>query len=209
MPKRIIIIDNHPLIIEGVKLLLANSEDFEVVKSVGSWDKLWKALNEKYDILILDLNIRGKNSIKHIERIKHTQPNLKIVIFSSYNKPSLVRKAFEQNVNGYLLKDTEKEELLNAFYTVLDGKIFIGSRVAIPKKGIPTQGEFDDVFVKKATLSKREVEIMQLITKGLENQAIAEKLFISIHTVQSHRKSIFKKMEVHSLTELIKLIHNI
>jgi DNA-binding NarL/FixJ family response regulator len=120
-----------------------------------------------------------------------------------------VRGAFEQNVDGYLLKDTEKEELLNAFYSVLDGKTFIGSRVVIPKKGIPTQGEFDDIFVKKATLSKREVEIMQLITKGLENQAIAEKLFISIHTVQSHRKSIFKKMNVHSVIELVKLIHNI
>jgi DNA-binding NarL/FixJ family response regulator len=209
MPKRIIIIDDHPLIIEGVKLLLANSEDFEVVKSVGSWDKLWTALDENYDILILDLNIRGENSIKHIERIKHTQPNLKILVFSSYNKPSLVRKAFEQNVDGYLLKDTEKSELLNAFYTVLDGKIFIGSRVAIPKKGIPVRSEFDDVFVKKSTLSKRELEVMELIIKGFENQAIAAKLCVSIHTVQSHRKSLFKKMEVHSATELIKLIHNI
>jgi DNA-binding NarL/FixJ family response regulator len=170
---------------------------------------LGQTLNEKYDILILDLNIRGENAIKYIERIKHTQPNLKIVIFSSYNKSSLVRGAFEQNVDGYLLKDTEKEELLNAFYSVLDGKVFIGSRVVIPKEGISTQSEFGDVFVKKAILSKREVEIMQLITKGLENQVIAEKLFISIHTVQSHRKSIFKKMNVHSVIELVKLIHNI
>ena len=209
MPKKIIIIDDHPLIMEGVKLLLANNENFKIVETISSWEKAWITLKTQFDILILDLNIRGENSIKHIERIKHLQPNLKIIIFSSYNKPSFVRKAFEQKVDGYLLKDTEKEELLNAFHTVLDGNIFIGSRVAIPKKGIPKRNEFDDIFIKKATLSKREKEIMALIIEGLENQEIAEKLFISIHTVQSHRKNIFKKMNVHSVTELIKLIHNI
>ena len=204
MPKKIIIIDDHPLIMEGVKLLLANNENFKIVETISSWEKAWITLKTQFDILILDLNIRGENSIKHIERIKHLQPNLKIIIFSSF-----VRKAFEQKVDGYLLKDTEKEELLNAFHTVLDGNIFIGSRVAIPKKGIPKRNEFDDIFIKKATLSKREKEIMALIIEGLENQEIAEKLFISIHTVQSHRKNIFKKMNVHSVTELIKLIHNI
>jgi DNA-binding NarL/FixJ family response regulator len=209
MTKSIIIIDDHPLIIEGVKLLLADSEDFEIAKAVENWEKLWVALNEKYDILILDLNIRGQNSIQHIKKIKAYQPNLKILIFSSYNTPSLVRKAFEQDVDGYLLKDTQKEELLNAFDTILKGRKFIGERVAIPKKGIPTQSEFDDVFIKKARLSKREKEIMQLIIDGFDSQAIADKLFISLYTVQSHRKSIFKKMEVHSVAELIKLIHNI
>lgn len=209
MPKNIIIMDDHPLIIEGVKLLLSDSENFKIIKSVATWTELWSALTQTFDILILDLNIRGVNSIQYIERIKQCQPNLKILVFSSYNTPSLVRKAFEQSVDGYLLKDTEKEELINAFYTILDDERFIGERVAIPKKGIPRKSDFNDTFAKKATLTKREKEIMQLIVDGFESQMIAEKLFISLHTVQSHRKNIFKKMDVHSVTELIKLLHNI
>ncbi len=209
MKYRIIIIDDHPLIIEGVKQLFADSEVFEITEAVKDWKELWEALIIPFDILILDLNIKGENSIKYIKEIKKRQPNLKILVFSSYNKPSLVRKVFEQKVDGYLLKDTEKEELSNAFYTILGGKKFIGSRVAIPKNRIVRENEFDDVFIKKAILSKREKEIMQLIVDGLENQAIAEKLFISLHTVQTHRKHIFKKMDVHSVTELIKLVYNI
>lgn len=209
MAKEIIIMDDHPLIIEGVKLLLSDSEDFKITKSVATWVELWAALTKPFDILILDLNIRGVNSIQYIEQIKQCQPNLKILIFSSYNTPSLVRKSFEKNVDGYLLKDTEKEELLNAFYTILDGKKFIGERVAIPKKRLSKKSDFDDMFVKKSRLSKREKEIMQLIIDGFDSQAIAEKLFISLHTVQSHRKNIFKKMDVHSVVELVKLVNNV
>jgi DNA-binding NarL/FixJ family response regulator len=209
MPKNIIIMDDHPLIIEGVKLLLSDSEDFKITKTVATWTELWSALTQSFDILILDLNIRGVNSIQYIERIKQCQPNLKILVFSSYNTPSLVRRAFEQNVDGYLLKDTEKEELFNAFYTILNDEKFIGERVAIPKKRLLKKSDFNDFFIKKATLTKREKEIMQLIIDGFESQMIAEKLFISLHTVQSHRKNIFKKMDVHSVTELVKLAHNV
>ncbi len=210
IPKKILIVDDHPLIADGIKRLIERNTDFEVRNVIYSCESLWKELTENIDILILDLNVKGKNSIQIIDDIKSLQPNLKILIFSSYNKPSLVRKAFEKGVDGYVLKDTDEEELIKALHEILEDKQFVGSRVAVPKKGIPKKSNgFNDIFSKQASLSKREKEVMGLIVDGLDNQAISERLFISKHTVQSHRKNIFKKMEVHSVAELIKLLHNL
>ena len=208
--KKILIVDDHPLIADGIKMLIERNTDFEVLNIIYSWESLWKELTETIDILILDLNIKGKNSTQIIDDIKSLQPNLKILIFSSYNKPSLVRKTFEKGVDGYVLKDTDEKELIRALYEILENKQFVGSRVAVPKKDISKKSNgFNDIFSKQASLSKREKEVMSLIVDGLNNQAISERLFISKYTVQSHRKTIFKKMEVHSVAELIKLIYNL
>lgn len=210
MVKKILIVDDHPLISQGIKQLLEKYTDFHIVDTLSSWDDLWAQLKISVDILILDLNIRGKNSISIIDEIKSMQPNLKILIFSSYNKPSLVRKTFEKGVHGYVLKDADEAELVTALHKILAGEQFIGSKVAIPKNGtIEKTNDFEDTFSKKMKLSKREKEVMSLVVDGLNNQEIAAKLFISKHTVQTHRKNIFKKMKVHSVTELIKLVHHL
>ncbi|MFK7949618.1 MAG: LuxR C-terminal-related transcriptional regulator [Saprospiraceae bacterium] len=210
MTKNILIVDDHPLIANGIKRLIEQNTAFEVVGIIYSQDDLWARLTRDIDILILDLNVKGKNSIEIISKIKSIQRTIKIVIFSSYNKPSLVRKAFKKGVDAYILKDSDENELTNALYQVLNEKQFIGLRVAIPKTGIPKKSkDFEDVFIKKSSLSKREIEVMNLVIEGFDNQKIAKKLFISKHTVQSHRKNIFKKMDVHSVAELIKLLHNL
>lgn len=210
MTKNILIVDDHPLIANGIKRLIEQNTAFEVVGIIYSQDDLWARLTSDIDILILDLNVKGKNSIEIISKIKSIQRIIKIVIFSSYNKPSLVRKAFKKGVDAYILKDSDENELTKALYQVLDERQFVGSRVAIPKAGIPEKSkEFEDIFIKKSSLSKREIEVMNLVIEGFDNQKIAEKLFISKHTVQSHRKNIFKKMDVHSVAELIKLLHNL
>lgn len=208
MSLRILIIDDHPLILDGLKQLIAQNGNFEVVDTILSWSDLLTALNESYDILILDLNIQGRSSLKRISEITSKQPSLKILIYTSYNEVSLVRKAFEHDVKGYILKDTSQEELIEALKTIVSGKTYIGKKVAIPKRGLEhleIADDFQDDFIKKASLTKREQEIMHAIIEGLENQAIADKLFISIHTVQTHRKRIFKKLGVHKAAELVKL----
>ncbi len=211
MTKKILVVDDHPLIAQGIKMLIESRDVFKVTGIIHSLDNLWSQLKNSIDILVLDLNLKGKNSIELIGDIKSLHPNLKILIFSSYNKPSLVRRAFAQGADGYVLKDTEEDELLKALYTIIENKQYIGTRVAIPKKGVlPEQNSIlEDGFSKLEKLTKREREVMNLIVEGFDNQTIVEKLFISKHTVQSHRKNIFKKLGVHSAMELIKLIHNL
>jgi DNA-binding NarL/FixJ family response regulator len=210
MKTKILIVDDHPLIAKGIKKLLDAQTKFRVVGIINNLDGLRDDLLQSCDLLILDLNVNGKNSIKVIDEIKSINPNLKILIYSSYNKPSLVRKALKKGIDGYVLKDTDEEEFIHSLNVILLGEQFIGSTVAFRKDKISKKlDEFEDVFAKKGKLSKREQEVMQLIVDGFDNQMIAEKLFISKHTVQSHRKSIFNKMEVHSAAELIKLLHGI
>lgn len=120
----------------------------------------------------------------------------------------MVRKALDKNVAGYLLKDTSQEELLLALETILQGQQYLGKEVAVKIKTYPKKiaEEFEDDFMKHAQLTNREKEIMWAIVDGADSQSIAQRLFISLHTVQSHRKNLFKKLSVHSAAELIKKV---
>ena len=210
MAAKILIVDDHPLIAEGIKTLIEPSPEFEVVNIVHSLNDLWSELKKDIDLLILDLNVNGQSSSDIIEEIKSQNPMLKILIFSSYNKPSLVRKVLKKGVNGYILKDASKDELLEALRALLNNEQYIGSRVARSKRIIVKDAEeFDDSFSKKIVLSKREREVALLIAEGLDSQAVADRLFISKNTVQTHRKKIFKKMNVRSVVELVKVLHNL
>lgn len=210
MAAKILIVDDHPLIAEGIKTLIEPSPEFEVVNIVHSLNDLWIELKKDIDLLILDLNVNGQSSSDIIEEIKSQNPMLKILIFSSYNKPSLVRKVLKKGVNGYILKNASKGELFEALTALLNDEQYIGSMVARSKRIIVKDAEeFDDSFSKKIVLSKREREVALLIAEGLDSQAVADRLFISKNTVQSHRKKIFKKMNVRSVVELVKVLHNL
>ena len=207
----IIILDDHLIVIEGIKRLLQTHPEYEIVKEVTSIEELYSSLDEVIDILFLDINVKGTNSIKQIPHIKAIKPDLKILIFSSYDSPSVVKKAFEQPIHGYLLKDTDETELIEALETVIEGKIYIGKNIPTSQGSIaisePTF-EFDDSFLKWDKLTNREKEVADLMAKGMNSQSIAEQLFISSHTVKVHRKNIFKKLEIHSVVELINLIYS-
>lgn len=209
MGVKIIIADDHPIMASALAQQLEGTPEYEVIQLAHSFDELMVSLKENPDILILDINLNGINAIERMSQIKAFQPGLKVLIFSSYNTPSLVKKAINQGVDGYILKDTDGIGLFEALKTVVRGELFIGKGVAMEKNKFNSAGLLEDSFIKKAQLSQRELEVMSLIIKGKDSKSIAEALFISKHTVQSHRKNLFKKLGVHSAKELIKLIHDI
>lgn len=204
MIKSIIIIDDHPLIIEGIKIILTKSDCFQIVAAVHTWENLQLKLSQSFDILILDLNVNGQNLLNEIEYIRRFQPNIKILIFTSYNSPTMVKKAFDLKVDGFLLKDAAHDELVQALETITNNKIYIGKSVAKLKQYEPKK-VISDQFLEKENLSKRELEIAQLLAQGFDNETIAKQLFISSHTVHTHRKRIFKKLDIHSIIELMKI----
>jgi DNA-binding NarL/FixJ family response regulator len=158
---------------------------------------------------LLDLNIKGVNSLEWLERIRLWQPKLKVIAFSSYNTTAIVRKALQAGVDGYLLKDVSATELEEALQAVVSGKRFVCERVNgrgdTSRSGSNTF--FEDEFVLEARLTGREREVMLAIVEGLDSKSIAKRLYISLHTVQSHRKRLFKKLGVHSAAELIRFVH--
>jgi len=208
VPTRVSILDDHPMITDGVSHLLKDNEKFILTSVAHSWDSMITNLQQELtEILILDLNIRGVSIVSKISDLKKRFPTLKILVFSSYNTPSLVKKTLKTGVNGYLLKDTTKSELLEALETINEGEQYTNKRVAISKKRkneIELSPEIEDDFEKKIGLSEREMEVLKLVANGYKSKEISERLFISQHTVQSHRKSIMKKLELHSAAEIVK-----
>lgn len=208
---KIIAADDHPIVTDGIKLSLKDIPDFDFVGVAHNEAKLYSILNQyNPDLLILDLNFKGDNSLQYLDRIYQICPKLKVVIFSSYNTPSLIKSALSSKVNGYLLKDTPKEELIEAIYTIHSGGTYVSKNAQLGRddfKQISNDNSLLDGFLKKNNLSYRELEIIQLIVKGLTSEGIAEHLYISKHTVQSHRKNILRKLSLHSKAEIVKFAY--
>ncbi len=199
---KIIIAEDHPIVIDGIKLLFHESADYEVVGEANTEKEIISVcLNLQPDFLVLDLNLGGKNSIDLIDEIKNRFPKLKILIFSSYQTSVLIKKALSLGVEGYLLKDATKNDWLEALSSIGEGKIYLSKSI----RHFHEENVFDtDNFSQITSLSEQEKRIIKLIINGLEEKKIAENLFISKHTVHTHKKNILKKLNLHTNAELVK-----
>jgi DNA-binding NarL/FixJ family response regulator len=202
MPKgRILIADNHTLVREGVKSLINGLKDFTVVGEVTQNSELLTSIASlQPDIIIMDYDIPGFFFIDDLRLIYENHPNAKILVVTTNRSQADVLKALEYGVNNYILKLCEKDEFISALYaTAREERFFCGKVIdVIFDKQFP---KIDNC--KGRTLSPREIEIVQLISKGLTNNDIAEKLFISTYTVGTHRKNILRKLELNKSSELI------
>lgn len=207
----IIILDDHPIIIDGIKLLLQGLDNYELDTAATSIRELLSLLTFDHNILIMDINIKGESSLPYITDIRLRFPKLKILILSSYNNPSLVKRAIDAKIEGYLLKDTTKNELLLALDAIRNGVFFAGSTITQYAQTKTHQYDdqwLDDNFEKINQLSKRELIVLKLMAMGLKSQEIANKLCISQHTVQSHRKNILQKLNLHSISDVIRFVYD-
>lgn len=206
---KILAVDDHPIVIDGLKLSLQNADNIQFVGEAYSESELYSVLKQcSPDIIILDLNIKGDNSLSYLDKIYAIRPKVKIIIFSSYNNSSLIASALKNKIHGYLLKDTPKDDLIQTIYKIHAGEKYIPS-IPPTKNGKfsnPSNNLIDD-FLKKNNLSQRELEVIQLIVKGLTSEDIAAQLFISKHTVQSHRKNILRKLSLHNKAEIVKFAY--
>lgn len=204
---RVIITDDHPIVIAGVQALLSKENNIELVGSVNSGKELFKFLNQKKaDVLLLDLNIPGEDYNFTIKKVKENFPFLKIIAYTSYNHPDLVKAVIDLKVDGFLLKNSPKLELMKAIEMVRKGELFISREVRFtqPLEEEESETVLVDGFQKRLCLSKREQEILRLISRGFTSQGIGNVLFISRYTVETHRKNILRKLNFNSSTELVK-----
>jgi DNA-binding NarL/FixJ family response regulator len=199
----LIIADDHTLFIDGLKGLLRDETDLTVVDIANDGKELLDILGKrKADIVLLDINMPNMNGLEAAMFVKQSYPLLKIIMLSTYNDDHLVEKAKSLGVNGYLLKTTSKDELLQTIKLVYAGQSCFPYR--LPR----TVNEFDksDDLLKSLNLTKREIEIIRLIKKEHTNQQIAGELFLSIYTVETHRKNIMQKLGLNNPTSLVKFI---
>ncbi|MEO7044985.1 MAG: response regulator transcription factor [Ferruginibacter sp.] len=200
---KIIIADDHALFVNGLQLLLAEEGWVDVTDVANDGKELLEILTKTNpDIILLDINMPVINGLDAAKFIKQSYPSIKIIILSTYNDAHLIDKAKDLGVNGYLLKNCSKDELFQTIKSVMN------NRTSFPYMKPIVQDLFNgmDVFLKQFNLTKREAEIIQLIKNNFTNQEMANKLFLSIYTVETHRKNIMVKLNLKSPTALIKFI---
>lgn len=200
----ILIADAHPLTREGIKSWLNKRVDLNVVGEVHDSKELFhKLASLKPNIVILDYDVTPHFSIDDVRKIKVNFPGLRILIISNNQKRNDILKILDSNVNGYLLKECDEEEVLGAVYAAVKGEKYFCGKVlnTIMEKVIYDCTPENDFEL--ASLSARELEIIQYIAEGKTTKAISEILFLSFHTVGTHRKNIFKKLKIKNSSELI------
>ena len=192
------IVDDHSVVIEGILSLLQNSPEIVVVGFANTaTDCLNFVKNNSVDVILMDINLPDINGVELCKQIKSEQPEIKILALSTFNQISYINKMMANGASGYLLKNITKNELTTAINTVLEGKTFHSFEVAETIKIAGTKGILP-------ILTKRENDILKLVVEGLTNPQIAEKLFISQDTVDSHRKNLHTKLGVTNTALLVR-----
>jgi len=197
----VLLADNHLLIREGLKSMLASDRSFNVVGEAADSQELAAGVRtHKPDLVIIDYSLPGFFSPEDIKVVYGLSSSTNILVITTNQNQNDILKVLEYGVSNYILKLCDKEELMGAIYATVKKEKFVCSKVidAILNKHFPQEDSCEGV-----SLSQREVEIVELISKGFTNSRIAEKLFLSVHTISTHRKNILKKLGVNKSSELV------
>lgn len=203
---KVFITDDHELYLEGLVLLLDKQPAIEVAGSALSGNSLLQQLPQTdFDILLLDVHLPDIKEEDLLQKIREIKPGLKVVYLTVMRGTRYIHKLIKYDIQGYLLKNTSIEELVKALETVAGGRKYFSKDINI----IDTDQDFrhtvtiEDRKVDEI-LSKREIEILVLICKEYSNSEIAEKLFLSVSTVETHRKNLIAKLGVNNTVGLVK-----
>ncbi|MCX6231812.1 MAG: response regulator transcription factor [Bacteroidetes bacterium] len=204
---RIMLIDDHQIVRDGIKALLESLENVEVIGEASHVTELLEKLKDAQpDIIVTDISmpdISGIELTKIINSDKKYQ-NIKILILSMYTNEDFIFNAIKAGAKGYLPKNTTRKELFDAVNAIYNGEEYFSESISnIILKSYIKKAK-DEINEKKEALSTRETEILKLVAQGLTNQEIADKVFISIRTVESHKNHIMQKLELKTTVDLIK-----
>lgn len=205
LKSKILICEDHPIYANGMNDFL--KKYFEIVLIVDNGkDALTYLKKHKVDILLLDLNMEAMNGIEVVEKIKSTENKVKIVIVSMYNDKMLIEKCKKLGVHAYCSKQVVNSELLTILNTLKDGEFIVDSSLKEKIRSNNTIHKKED-FEKKYLLTKREKELITFFSEGLSNKEIASALNVSSFTVDTHKKNIFRKLNINSTVELVKFYY--
>ncbi len=198
---KILIADDHAILRQGlVALLQDDSIECTVVGEAENGLQVIEFVEKlRPDIVIMDISMPELDGLKATERLKKKYPKLKIIILSMYSEASYIRQAFSFGASGYLLKETAFDELKMALGIIRKGNIYLSSALLpLVLDGFADSMPDEDIIEKYHTLTKREKEVLHLIINGVKRSAIAEQLFISLKTVDHHKKNIKEKLDMRN-----------
>ncbi|WP_310381407.1 response regulator transcription factor [Flavobacterium sp.] len=198
-PIKVFLVDDHQMVIEGIKTLLLGENCIQLVGAANNAEMCLQFFKmQTSDVILMDINLPDSSGIELCKIITSKYPSIKVIALSTHNQGTYVRKMLESGATGYLLKNADKHEIIKAIQTVYNGTNYLTYEA---DRALRYENELQNKLPK---LTKREKEVLILIVEGLTNAQISEKLFISIDTVDSHRKNLHTKLEVKNTAMLIK-----
>ena len=201
---RILIVDDHPVVREGISAMLAREPDLQVVgEARDGMDALDKARQLRPDVVLMDLQMPRLDGAEAIRRIRADDPSINFIVLTTFDSDEFIFKGIEAGARGYLLKDAPRDDLFRAVRAVYRGESLI--QPAVATKLLNRFAELSRRGPAEDTLSAREIEVLQLMSRGAPNKEIARRLFISESTVKTHVTNIFQKLGANDRTEAVTI----
>ena len=205
---RVMIADDHNMFVEGVELILDGIENIQVVSKCYTGTEVFEKLAHiPADVILLDINLPGMNGLEVCQKLSKDYPAVKVLALSMHNEESFVTEILKYGAQGYILKNTGKKELINAIETVFEGQSYFSEEVTetIMKSLVHQKSGNKKSSILSPKISRREKEVLELIVKEHTTQEIADTLFISLKTVESHRRSLLTKLGVRNTAGLVRV----
>ncbi len=205
----VLIIDDHPIIREGITRVLNATSDFKVSGEASNGQEALKMIYQnQYDVIILDVVMPGRNGLEFLEEIKKINPGLRVLMISAYSEKRYALRAIKAGASGYITKDSAGKELVKALTKILAGGVYISTAIADQLIFELTEDQSKPLHEQ---LSSREFQVMQMVAAGKRLKEIANELALSVSTVSTHRLRILQKMKMKNNAELIQYViqHNL
>jgi DNA-binding NarL/FixJ family response regulator len=205
--KRVLVAEDHQMLREGLKAILADREDLEIVgEAVDGIEALRQVKRLKPDLMLLDLSMPRMNGLSVLLDAKAYQPEIKILVLTIHQSEAYVMETFEAGADGYCSKNDSRQELLVAIDSVLAGRIYLSPLIAGDVlHGFLAERSAQSSETAWDAVTQREKEILKLLAEGYTNSAIADMLFISVKTVEKHRSNLMAKLDLHNVAHLTTL----
>jgi two-component system response regulator NreC len=198
-PVRLVLVDDHEVVRAGLRRVLEAQPNWTVEAEAGDIDRARRAvLGHKPDVLVLDLNLAGVSSLEHIPALLERSPSTRIVVLTMQTEPAYARECLRAGASAYVLKESAEDELVTAIQAAADGEIYLTPRVGAMMAAEPESPDAD------GALTQRESEILRCLALGHTNAEVADLIFLSRRTVETHRANIQRKLDMTTRAELTR-----
>ncbi|HNF48852.1 MAG TPA: response regulator transcription factor [Chitinophagales bacterium] len=209
---KLVIVDDHQIFLDGIVSLLEDEPGIKITGTAHNGSEALSLIKQtKPDVVLMDINMPVMDGIEATKQLKQSQQDVKVLMLTMHSEPRFIKECLEIGAKGYVLKNISKDELLKAIETVYQDKPYLhpeAQEKLISSMSNSEDKEDDRNYDELAALiTQRELEILQLIALGLTSQDIAQKLFISKNTVETHRKNMLAKLNVNNTAALLKIAY--
>lgn len=202
---RLLLVDDHPIVLDGIKSHLGSQPDFEVVGDAANGvDAIRKAKVTLPDVILLDINMPNMNGLEAMGHLRKQVPNARVIILTMHDSKEYIAQIVRLGARGYLLKDCSPTELVSAIKAVHSGEVYFSPTVSKVLVEEMVDGKKPAEQPIPPPLTEREREVLSLIAEGLLNKQIADRLGIGVRTIETHRERIMRKLDIHTVAGLTK-----